>query len=63
MGEPELEDISDYNELKGNKKRVVWAVIIGGILMSIIYVYVANAYGSVKDSIKAEDSVKYMPLK
>jgi len=63
MGEPELEDISDYNELKGSKKRVVWGVIFGGILMSIIYVYIANTYGNVKDSIKAEDSVKYMPLK
>jgi len=63
MSEPRLEDMSDYNELKGSKKKVVWMVILFGLLMGIVYVIVATKYGNVKDSIKVEDSIKYVPLK
>jgi len=62
MSEPELEDISDYDTLSGEKRKVVFRVIAGGIIMGIIYVIVSGYFGNVKDSIKVEDSVKYMPL-
>jgi len=63
MSEPRLEDMSDYDTLSGEKRKVVFAVIVAGIIMSIIYVLVSGYFGNVKDSIKVEDSIKYMPLK
>jgi len=36
-GEPTLEGIEDYNELKGSKKKVVWAVIITGLIIGVLY--------------------------
>ena len=42
MSEPRLEDIEDYNGLKGQKKKVVLAVIIAGLVMSVIYGVVIN---------------------
>lgn len=63
MSEPRLEDMSDYDTLSGEKRKVVFTVIIAGIIMSVIYVLVSGYFGNVKDSIKVEDSIKYMPLK
>ncbi len=63
MSEPSLESMSDYDSLTGEKRRVVWAVIIAGLLMGTIYVTVDYFYGNVDDSLKVEDSVKYAPLK
>ena len=50
MSEPRLEDIGDYNTLQGEKKRVVWTVIIVGILLGVVYTFVNNNYGSVNDA-------------
>ena len=44
MNEPTLQTISDYNGLKGEKKRVVRAVIFAGLLLGSLYVIVANSY-------------------
>ena len=33
--EPKLEDIGDYDTLKGEKKKIVWTVIIVGIIIGI----------------------------
>jgi hypothetical protein len=63
MSEPKLEDIGDYNTLKGEKKRVVWAVILAGLIIGVIYVITYNTYGTVEDSIKTEDSIKNVPGK
>ena len=63
MGEPRLEDMSDYNELKGPKKKVLLIVLLVGMLISVAYIFIDAAYGNVKDSIKVEDSIKYVPLK
>ena len=63
MSEPRLEDMSDYDTLSGEKRKVVFTVIAVGILMGIIYVLVSGYFGNVKDSIKVEDSIKYVPLK
>ncbi len=63
MSEPRLEDIGDYNTLKGEKKKVVWAVILAGLLIGVIYTIVYNAYDNAEENIKVEDSIKKMPLR
>jgi len=62
MSEPSLETIEDYNELKGEKKRVVWAVIISGLIVGGIYVGAKSIYSSVDDEIKTEKVGKF-PVK
>jgi len=63
MSEPRLEDISDYNTLKGDKKKVVWAVILAGLLMGVIYVVVYNIYDNKADKIDINDTIKTIPLR
>jgi len=63
MSEPRLEDISDYNTLKGEKKKVVWAVILAGLLMGVIYTIAYSVYDNEGDNIKVEERIKKIPLK
>ena len=63
MSEPRLEDIGDYNTLKGEKKKVVWAVIIISLIIGAIYTIVSKSYGTVEDSLKIEDPIKNVRLK
>lgn len=63
MGEPRLEDISDYNNLKGEKKKVVWAVIIAGLLMGVIYVASFEIYDNKDDNIEVKEKIKNIPMK
>jgi len=58
MSEPRLEEIGDYNTLKGEKKKIVWAVIIAGLIMGSIYVIASNSFGNVNDQIKIKDPIK-----
>ncbi len=62
MSEPTLESISDYDTLQGEKKKVVWAVILAGLLMGVIYAIVYTN-DTVDDVIKVEESIKIMPVK
>ncbi len=63
MSEPRLEDIGDYNTLKGEKKRVVWAVILAGLVIGVIYNIAYHAYGTVDDKIETKDVIKEIPVK
>lgn len=63
MGEPRLEDIDDYDTLKGEKKRVVWAVILAGLLIGAIYKIAHNVYDNNDDAIKIEDTIQKVPMK
>ena len=63
MSEPRLEDIGDYDTLKGEKKKVVWAVIFAGLLMGIIYSIAYSVYNNADDNIKVEESIKKIPLR
>ncbi len=63
MSEPRLEDIGDYNTLKGEKKKVVWAVILAGLLMGIIYTIASSVYDNKEENIKVEDSITKVPLR
>ena len=62
MSEPRLEDIGDYNTLKGEKKKVVWAVILAGLFMGVIYSLVYS-FNEVDDVIKVNDAIKIMPVR
>jgi len=63
MSEPTLESIGDYDTLKGSKKKVVWGVIIVGLLIGVAYVVAYSAFSEVDDSIKVESSLKKIPFK
>ena len=63
MSEPTLESITDYNELKGEKKKIVLLVIIAGILMSVLYISVDYYFGNVDDNLNVSDSVKTIPYR
>ena len=63
MGEPRLEDMSDYDTLQGKKKKVVLTVIFVGVLMGVVYVGVNYFFGNVKDNLNVSDSVKTVPYK
>jgi len=62
MSEPRLEDIGDYDSLKGEKKKVVWAVILAGLLMGVIYSFAYNTYDE-DDRIEVKEQIKVMPVR
>ncbi|MDD2448570.1 MAG: hypothetical protein PHS42_11370 [Sulfurimonas sp.] len=62
MSEPRLEDIEDYNGLKGQKKKVVWAVVITGLVISIIYGIVVNLTDSEEPS-SVDKTYKTVPMR
>ncbi|MBU1658973.1 hypothetical protein KKG72_07990 [bacterium] len=63
MNEPRLENIEDYNTLKGEKKRVVWAVILAGLLMGVIYSVAYSLYDNKEDAIPVEKTLRTIPMK
>lgn len=63
MSEPTLESIEDYNTLKGEKKKIVWAVIFTGLIMGVVYGFVYNMNDSPDDAIKTQETIKTIPVK
>ncbi|MEN4045351.1 MULTISPECIES: hypothetical protein [Sulfurimonas] len=62
MSEPRLEDMGDYNTLKGEKKRIVWAVIIAGLLLGAVYMIAYNIFDDKGDVIPVKDEITIVPL-
>jgi len=63
MNEPTLQSIGDYNGLKGEKKRVVHAVILTGLIIGSLYVIVANSYvGQAHDALPVKDGITAVPF-
>ncbi|MBU1641745.1 hypothetical protein KKE54_00170 [bacterium] len=60
MSEPRLQDISDYNKLSGEKRRIVWAVVIAGLIIGSIYL-AAKSYYVPDDSIETHDAIGKVP--
>ena len=61
MSEPRLEDIGDYDTLKGEKKKIVWAVIFAGLLMGVIYVIAYSVYDNEDDRMEVKDAITIVP--
>jgi len=61
MSEPTLQDISDYDTLKGEKKKVVWTVVIAGLLLGSIYVVAMKTYTNSDDNIATKDVISIVP--
>ena len=60
--EPTLESMSDYDTLKGEKKKIVWAVIISGLIIGSIYVIASKVFTNEGDNIPVEKSIKSIPV-
>jgi hypothetical protein len=56
--EPTLESIGDYNTLKGSKKKIVWSVILVGLVIGAVYATLNSNYSNVDDQIKINDPIK-----
>lgn len=61
--EPTLSSIEDYDTLKGSKKRIVWSVIIIGLLLGVLFAGAKLYYGEADDAIPTQDSIGKVPLK
>jgi len=62
MSEPRLEDIGDYDSLKGEKKKVVWTVIFTGLLIGVIYIVAYGIYDNKEDTIVKQESYEKIPM-
>ena len=63
MGEPTLNDMGDYNKLSGEKRKVVFAVILSGLIIGTIFVIAKVAYGPSEDAVQTGEKVRNIPLK
>jgi len=61
--EPTLNSIEDYDTLKGSKKRVVWTVILVGLLLGALFVGAKIYYGEANDAIPVQDTINKVPVK
>ena len=62
MGEPTLESIEDYDTLKGEKKRVIWVVVIASLIMGIVYTIASNVYGK-EEPTSVDKIYKTVPMR
>jgi len=60
--EPELRDMDDYNTLAGEKKKIVWTVIVIGLLIGAGFVLASRVYTDKGDVIKTNDPISVVPL-
>jgi hypothetical protein len=63
MTEPTLNKIDDYNSLAGEKRRIVWAVIVAGLVLGTIFAAAKTYYGSVDDEIVTTEKIGKVPVK
>jgi len=59
MGEPTLRDMTDYNGLKGKKKKVVYGVVAMLLLIGLIYTIVKELNSHVSDEIPQGKIINY----
>ncbi len=63
MNEPTLEAIEDYDTLSGEKRKIVWAVVIAGLIIGAIYAGAKTYYGAVDGEIHTTEKIGLMPVK
>ena len=59
MSEPTLRDSTDYNGLKGEKKRVVYTVVAVLLFIGLVYSIVKEVYSHVDDEIPQGKVIDY----
>jgi hypothetical protein len=62
MNEPALEHIGDYHTLAGEKRRTVWAVIVAGLLIGVIFAGAKALYSTVDDELPTSDRIGKIPV-
>ncbi|MCJ7764970.1 MAG: hypothetical protein MUP09_03415 [Thiovulaceae bacterium] len=60
MDEPRLQEMSGYKSLSGEKRRIVWAVILAGLIMGTIYL-AARSYFMPDDAIETQETIVNVP--
>ena len=60
--EPELRDFEDYDTLSGEKKKVVWIVIVVGILIGTGFYIASKVFNDKGDVIPTKDTIEKVPL-
>ncbi len=63
MQEPTLEQIGDYDALKGEKRFFVTMVLVSGLFIGALYTIVAHSYvGQVHDELPVHDGISVLPF-
>lgn len=63
MKEPRLEDMDDYDTLKGEKKKVVIGVVVVGLVIGAIYMFIESKYDNKDEMIEVEKTLKNVPMR
>lgn len=63
MDEPTLESIEDYDTLKGDKKKIFYRVIMGGVVMAVLFFIAYNYYDSAEESTAQEKEFRQVPMR
>lgn len=57
MNEPSLQQISDYHTLSGQKRRIVMAVVLAGLILGSIYAGARAYFSNPSDAIVVKNDV------
>ena len=60
--EPTLESIGDYETLQGSKRKVVWSVVIVGLIIGAMFAFLNSSYGTVDDKLQINDPIENVKL-
>lgn len=63
MSEPTLNKIEDYDTLSGEKRRIVWAVILAGLIIGGVYTGAKIVYGEVSDAEPTSETIGKVPVR
>jgi len=59
--EPELRDFEDYDTLSGEKKKIVWTVIVVGILIGTAFFVAGKVYNGSSEALQVQDTIGVVP--
>jgi len=59
--EPTLESIDDYDHLSGNKKSVVYKVVLMLLFFGMVYSLVYNKFNTIDDTLEVNDVILKVP--
>ncbi|MDQ7061623.1 MAG: hypothetical protein Q9M43_11050 [Sulfurimonas sp.] len=63
MSEPRLEDISDYDTMPADKRKVFIIIALSMLFVGIIYTVISSNYKTVDDALPIDKTFKQVPLK